>query len=394
MPPEKEDEQQIEQQPAESQQQEPPAEPEKTDAEKAVEAWDEGEEEAAPAPPVNERKGDEGDEYSGDPADGDGGDGGKDAGPDGADDETDEQRAEREKSERDAAAKAEDDKAVQDLGLKGKAEQRFRDLSGQVRELSQKLEAVGGEEVVKRITELGGKDGLDRVVKDAGAQREWDERMAQIGCSPEQFGDAMGYLMAINSEDPNVLRQARDNLLKEVGLLDQRLGEKTDRHNPLDQHPDLKTKVQRGELEEEDAVEIAILRQKQQLGEQSQSQHQQEQKRQQAVQEGQQAVATLGAELRQRDGERDFAAKMKVVGPIIDKALPDVPPARWAEYARTVYDSVQVPPAPAPKPRVGRQPVRQSHGTQGAAGAVHPNKVDDPMDAFDQGIAEAREMGL
>src|SRR5690606_34526296 len=116
---------------------------------------------------------------------------------------------------------------VQDLGLKGKAEQRFRDLSGQVRELSQKLEAVGGEEAVKTLTELGGKEGLQRTIEDAKAQHQWDQHMANLGCSPEQFGEAMGYLKAINSEDPVVLKQARDNLLKEVSLLDERLGEKT-----------------------------------------------------------------------------------------------------------------------------------------------------------------------
>lgn len=392
---EREDEQQIEQQPAEGQQpdEQQPAEPEKTDAEKAIEAWDEGEEEAAPAPPVNERKGDEGDENPGDPADSDGGDGGKDAGPDGADDETDEQRAEREKAEREAAAKAEDDKAVKDLGLKGRAEQRFRDLSGQVRDLSQKLEAVGGEEAIKVLAELGGKEGLQRTIEDAKAQHQWDQHMAQVGCTPQQFGEAMGYLKAINSDDPAVLRQARDNLLKEVSLLDERLGEKTERHNPLEKYPDLKSKVQRGEMDEEDALEIARLRGHTQTAEQRQKTQTQQQQEQQAQMQGQQDLATLGGELRQRDGEQTFAAKMRVISPVLDKALPHLPPAQWKQYAADLYASVELPKPPQP-PRVGKSPVRQSHGTQGAAGAVHRNRPIDPLDAFDQGIEEAREMGL
>lgn len=394
MPPEREDEQ-I-QQPAEGQQpdEQQPSEPEKTDAEKAIEAWDEGEEEAAPAPPVNERKGDEADDEGPEGAtDGDRGDGGEDAGPDGAGDETDEQRAEREKAEREAAAKAEDDKAVKDLGLKGRAEQRFRDLSGQVRDLSQKLEAVGGEEAIKTITELGGKEGLQRTIEDAKAQHQWDQHMAQVGCTPQQFGEAMGYLKAINSDDPAVLRQARDNLLKEVGLLDERLGEKTERHNPLEKHPDLKSKVQRGEMDEEDALEIARLRGHTQTAEQRQKTQTQQQQEQQAQMQGQQDLATLGGELRQRDGEQTFAAKMRVISPVLDKALPHLPPAQWKQYAADLYASVELPKPPRP-PRVGKSPVRQSHGTQGAAGAVHRNKPIDPLDAFDQGIEEAREMGL
>lgn len=393
MPPEREDEQKIEQQPAEIQQQEP----EKTDAEKAVEAWDEGVDAEAPVEPVNERKGDDADAGDGaagdgkDPAAGDQGEGGDDDGAPAG--ETDEQRAEREKSERDAAAKAEDDKTVRDLGLKGKAEQRFRDLSGQVRELSQKLESVGGEEAIKTITELGGKEGLQRTIEDAKAQRQWDEHMAKVGCTPEQFGQAMGFLAAINSEDPVVLKQARDNLLKEVSLLDERLGEKTERHNPLDGAPDLKTKVQRGELDEEDALEILRLRRARDQDQKRTESLTQQQRQQQEMEHGRQAVAALGAELRGRDGEKDFAAKMEIVAPIIDRALPDLPPSRWAEYAKSVYESVRLPKAPQP-PRVGRSPVRQSHGTTGAAGSVHRNNPPNPMDAFDQGVEEARELGM
>lgn len=397
MPPEREDEQQIEQQPAESQQPAPQAEPEKTDAEKAVEAWDAGEEEAAPAPPVNERKGDEADEGDGaagdgkDPAAGDQGEGGDD--DEAAAGETDEQRAEREKAEREAAAKAEDDKAVKDLGLKGRAEQRFRDLSGQVRDLSQKLEAVGGEEAIKTIAELGGKEGLQRTIEDAKAQHQWDQHMAQVGCTPQQFGEAMGYLKAINSDDPAVLRQARDNLLKEVGLLDERLGEKTERHDPLEKHPDLKTKVQRGEMDEEDALEVVRLRREAAEAEALRKRSTQTQTQEQAMQQGQQSLAALGAQLKQRDGDKDFGAKMQIIGPVLDKALPQLSPDKWQEYARDLYESVTLPKAPQP-PRVGKSPVRQSYGTSGAAGDVHRNKPADPLDAFDQGVAEARELGM
>lgn len=390
MPPEREDEQQIEQQPAEDQQQEQPAEPEKTDAERAVEAWDAGEEEAAPAPPVNERKGEEPDEDEGDAPAEDPSDGGDESAASG---ETDEQRAEREKVEREAAAKAEDDKAVKDLGLRGKAEQRFRDLSGQVRDLSQQLEAVGGEEAIKAITELGGKEGLQRTIEDAKAQHQWDQQMAQIGCTPDQFGQAMGVLAAINSEDPAVLRQVRDNLLKEIGLLDDRLGEKTDRHDPLEKDPELRAKVQRGEMDEEDALEILRLRRQAEASTQRNQQATQQQQAQQAQQQGAKDLSDIGAELRQRDGDKVFAAKMKIVAPVLDKALPQLPPAQWKQYAADLYASVQLPKAAQP-PRVGKSPVRQSHGTTGAAGDIHRNNPPDPLDAFDQGVAEARELGM
>lgn len=323
--------------------------------EAAMAAFDEGVAEAdgAPPPGPQPRDGDDGDgdgegagEGSGDG--GDTGDGGEGEGA-GKPAETDEQRAERERAERDAAAKADDDKAVRELGLRGKAEQRFRDLSGQVRDLSQKLEAVGGDEVVQTLTQLGGKQGLDRVIEDAQMQRQWDQHMETIGCTPQQFGEAMGYLKAINSDDPAVLKAARDNLLKEVALLDGRLGEKTERHDPLDAHPDLKSKVQSGAMDEEDALEIARLRAGGQRAQEQTAAQRVQQEAQQAQEAGRSQLAQLGATLRQRDGDAPFKARMAVIGRALDAALPALPPAQWVAYAQQLYDSVQLPAAAAPR---------------------------------------------
>lgn len=370
--------------------------------EAAMAAFDEGVAEAdgAPPPGPQPRDGDDGDgdgegagEGSGDG--GDTGDGGEGEGA-GKPAETDEQRAERERAERDAAAKADDDKAVRELGLRGKAEQRFRDLSGQVRDLSQKLEAVGGDEVVQTLTQLGGKQGLDRVIEDAQMQRQWDQHMETIGCTPQQFGEAMGYLKAINSDDPAVLKAARDNLLKEVALLDGRLGEKTERHDPLDAHPDLKSKVQSGAMDEEDALEIARLRAGGQRAQEQTAAQRVQQEAQQAQEAGRSQLAQLGATLRQRDGDAPFKARMAVIGRALDAALPALPPAQWVAYAQQLYDSVQLPAAAAPpaKPRVGKSPARGSSATVGSAGGAHPDRPANPWDAFDQGVEEAREVGL
>lgn len=366
---------------------------------RALDAFDEGAQEVEDGPgdpPIHEHKG-EGDEggAEGDPAAGDGGD----AGGDGAGEETPEQKAEREQSERAAAAKAEDDKAVKELNLRGKAEQRFRDLSGQVRELKGQLEKVGGEEVLKTVAELGGKEGLERVVRDAADQQKWDEELTKIGATAEQFGQAVGYIAAFNSQDPKVWAQARENLLREVAVLDERLGDKTDRYDPLAAHADLQAKVRKGELDEGDALEIARLRaaqgrSEQQTQAQRQAQEQQQRERDEQ-QRGLQSLQHLGAELKQRDGV-NFQRKMDAIRGAIDAALPSLPPAQWAAHARALYDGVRLPEPPPPPPRVGKQPVRQGAATTGAAGggAIHPNRPADPIAAFDQGAQEARDAGL
>lgn len=375
--------------------------------ERAMDAFDEGAAEADSAPAsAAAQEGDTDDgagEGEGEDGEGAGAPGEPRAGGDdepgdaGAGEETDEARAAREQEERAAAAKADDDKAVKELGLRGKAEQRFRDLSGQVRDLSQKLEAVGGDDTLKVLSELGGREGLQRVVEDAQAQHQWDRSMAEIGCTPQQFGQAMGFLKAVNSDDPAILRQARDNLVAEIALLDGRLGEKTERHNPLDAHEDLKRKVQRGELDEEDALEIARLRAGGQRAQQQTEQQRQQQEQQQALQQGQATLAQLGAELKQRDGEAVFKARMAIIAKALDAALPNLPPAQWAQHAQALYDSIPAPQPQAPRaptPRVGKSPARQSSATVGSAGGAHPNVPKDPWAAFDQGVEEAREVGL
>ena len=263
--------------------------------EKALAAFDEGVAEAEPtaAPAPAKDKPQEGEEEGEQAAD-----------EIGEPEATAEEKAAAAKAEKDAAAKAEDDKAVKDLGLRGAAETRFRELSGKVRDLSGQLEAIGGADTVKLIADAGGVEGLKQALVDAQDQRTWDEKLHEIGCTPQQFGQAMGFIAAINSDDPVVLKQARDNLLKEVALLDGRLGEKTDRHDPLDKHPDLKAKVQKGAIDEEDALETARLRDAQAAAAARGRQGEQQDAVAREQQVGIGKLQELGRALLQRDGRR------------------------------------------------------------------------------------------
>lgn len=353
-----------------------------TDAERAVDAFDEG-------AGLKEGDDDEGADDAGDAAVGDGGDGapagagGKQPEPD----ETPEQRLAREKKEAEAAEAAEVDQTVKELGLKGKAEERFRDLTGRLKEATSKIEQLGGDE------------GLQRIVRDATDQREWDQKLSEIGCTPEQFGQAIGFIAAINSNQPEILRQARDNLLKEVALLDGRLGEKTERHDPLSSHPDLQAKVESGAMDEEDALEVVRLRMAAAAREQADHRQNQTAAQQQEQKEGMQQLAQLGESLKARDGEAVFTAVMASIGPDLNQMAGSMPPAQWKAVAERLYKlglkaaqaQAQAPAALRP-PRPGvKQPMRQQHGTRGAATVTKEHT--DPMAAFDAGVEEVRARG-
>ena len=356
---------------------------------KALAAFDEGVAEAdnpnpAPAKPAEGEGEGEGDDDHG-------GEGGE---PDDKVEPTDEEKAAAAKAEKDAADKAADDKDVKDLNLRGAAEARFRELSGKVRDLTGQLEAIGGADAVKLVAEAGGLDGLKQALVDAHDQRTWDTKLHEIGCTPQQFGQAMGFIAAINSDDPAVLKQARDNLLNEVAMLDGRLGEKTERHDPLDAHPDLKAKVENGTIDEEDAVEMARLRDQGKKAGQRDEQANQQQQLEQAQQHGMQQLQELGKALATRDGPAVFKAKMEAIKGALDAAVGSIPPAQWRKHAEALYNGVKLQAPAAAPPRVGKQPVRQSNATSGASGAPKPSTPANPFAAFDSGVEEARDAGL
>lgn len=282
-----------------------------------------------------------------------------------------------------AKDKADDDAAIKDLGLKGKSEERFRTMSSTIREQSRQLEALGGAE------------GIERLQRDAAAQVEWDTHMDRIGATPEQFGQAMGYVAAINSGDVEAMAKAREFLAGELAWLDQQLGHKPD---PLEGHQDLIDKVKSGAMDKEDAIAWANDRNataaRQNLtGKAAAAQREADER----ATETNRAVAdlkSLGAEMKQRDGAEVFEAKMAAIGPALAILQAKSKPSEWPEIARDLYEKQPYRAKPAPQdpkpPRVGMQPNRQ-HVAANAGQVVREPK--DAFDAFDMGAEEARARG-
>ncbi len=248
-------------------------------------------------------------------------------------------------------------------------------------------------ELTQQLEKYGGPEGLERLARDANDQREWDQRMNQLGLTPEEFGQAVGFAAAAKSNDPAVLQQLHENLTKVVGEVSKRLGMKTPDFDPLDQHPDLKDKVQTGQIDEADALEIARLRGLQGLTEEQRQNAQRQTQQQTEQQQGIQSLQQLGAELKTRDGEALFNAKFGVIRGALDAALVHLPPSQWQQHARSLYDAVQVPAPAQQRPRAGKQPIRQSHANKAGHG-VSPQTPADPMAAWDLGVEEARARGL
>lgn len=295
---------------------------------------------------------------------------------------------------KDAKADEADAKA---LGLEGKTKERFVTMASTIREQGTELgvyrEQFGALGVDFKAPPEKIKEQIGAVAAAARDQFQWDEHMAAIKAQPEQFGQAMGALAAINSEDPAQWKQARDFMAAEIKLLDKRLGVKTDDYNPLDEFPDIKAKVESGKMDEEDALAWVADKKQSTARATADTKRQTDQQHTTLIETATAKVRETGAALRTRDGDAAFEARMAVVQPLLASHFNVLPPDQWAAKAAELYEAA-AKTVKAPAVRVapgGRQPLRQNHQRAGTVATI--KQPTSAMDAFDVGLEEAKAQG-
>lgn len=245
---------------------------------------------------------------------------------------------------------------------------------------------ITNERTQARFRELIGRAAeAERLAPIVERAKQWEETIESTGAKPEQLGQALNYLAAVNSGDPNALRQAHQFLSTELEWLSKQLGLPAPGYDPLSDFPDLAEQVRNGDTTRELAHEVAARRRAEALQAQrnervQQSTQQQEQEaaaRTTALRE----VATLGQQLRASDPK--FAAKYDMIKPMVAVIQETLPPAQWAAAIQKAYSAVQLPAAPPPPPTPN--PARPS------GVALAPDAAADPF-AF--GVEEARARGL
>lgn len=213
------------------------------------------------------------------------------------------------------------------------------------------------------------------------------QQVESTGATPEQYVETLNILRDINSGDPAAEERAYDYLMKATAALGARLGKVNPGEDPLTGHQDLITEVVEGKITRARAEEIALNRRAQAANatrQQVQQQTQQERDAQTAaIREGTAALNTLEAQLKAADPVV-FAAKRATVIRLARPALKNVPPQKWAETFKALWDATPVPkPATTPAPTGGKpgvpanQPLRgkPSAGSQRAAPKSHEDAV-------------------
>lgn len=267
----------------------------------------------------------------------------------------------------DAAAPAAQGKTVEeeikDLGITNeRTQQRFRELTQRASEATEQLRTA------------------------SARAEEWETTVASTGASPQQFGNALQYLAAINSGNPEQMAAAFDSMQAELAWLGKKIGREAPGFDPLSAHPDLAERVKTGDMNRADAVEMVQHRQRGVLQQEHQQNLQRVSQSEQAAQQGLQAVADLGAQLRTADPQ--FTQKFAYLKPTVEIIQATMPPAQWAAAIHQAYQ--HLPPVPAAAPVVASRPNNPARAS--AAPAV-PATPKNPADAFSFGVAEAQSQG-
>ena len=250
---------------------------------------------------------------------------------------------------------------------------------------------IANERTQKRFRELSERAAdADSLRPDAERGRQWEETIKSTGADPQQMGNALNYLAAINSRDPAAMGQAYDFMQQEMAWLAKELGRPAPGYDPLAEHADLVKQVTDGDMTRAGAEEVARSRRTATL-QQDNQQRQRQQAEQQGVaqqthQEALQQVGALGQQLRAADPL--FEAKFKSIQPMVAFIQNTMQPQQWAEAIKQAYLAAPAPAAAS----VQRQPAAAPNNPARATGA-DLSKAPTKENAFDFGVAAAKAAG-
>lgn len=270
---------------------------------------------------------------------------------------------------------------IKTLGLKTKAAERFRSLTGEVKSfapIKAELEKAGITDATAFVEQL------PRMVQQSKDYVDLIGMVQDTKATPEQYGYTLDYLKDANAAiggDLAAAQRAFDKASGEVAAWAQLLGKEVPGvYDPLSTHTDLQQEVAAGDITRDRALELA--RQRTELAvNQTTRQHQNDATQHDTeVRNGTQALNQLGATLAGADP--DYARKQPFLMPTLRVITQTMPPSQWVAATQQAYAQIPAMPvaAVAPKPTPG--PVRP-----GPVGRNLHQITNDPLEAMNAGIA-------
>lgn len=251
---------------------------------------------------------------------------------------------------------------------------------------------INNERTQKRFRELSERAAeVEALRPDAERGRQWEETIKSTGADPQQMGNALNYLAAINSGDPVAMGQAMDFMQQEMAWLAKQLGRPAPGYDPLSEHADLAKQVADGDMTRPAAEELIRSRRTTALQQDSQQRQRQQMEQQataeQAHQQALQQVGALGQQLRAADPH--FDAKFKAIQPMVAVIQSTLPPQEWAGAIQRAYLAA---PAPVVAPPAQRQPAAAPNNPARATG-LDLSQAPTKENAFAFGVEAAKAAG-
>jgi hypothetical protein len=244
--------------------------------------------------------------------------------------------------------------------IKGKTRARMESLVGSVKSTTAERDKYRSE-----------RDELIGAIRDTGADVDTVGRTFEV-------------LRQMHSKSPEERRQASKWLRSAADKLAEEIGDVVPGTDVLSKYPDLKQRVEAGDITAELAAELAAGRNAKAAGEarslQDRQTTEQQQQHQAAVTAGATALNALEAQLK---ADPDYERKKAIILPGLLAVRETVHPSKWAAMFRAQYEKVVLPKAangalPA-EPLRGRQPA-------GGGGERQPGSA---LEAMERGLADA-----
>ena len=211
------------------------------------------------------------------------------------------------------------------------------------------------------------------------------------GVTPDQYGETLSYLSLFNKAlqgDQKAGDAALEIMQEHVEKLATFLGKDFAVADPLSRHADLKEAVQKGQISQQYARELARTRNSQgfrgEIASNANRMTQQQQEFQQAQTAARTELNTLEAQLKASDPQ--YEAKKALIVPILKPIMAQLPPQQWKQAFQQAYAQAKVA-APVARPAVPKnQPMRgnkmPSGGSTPAAGSA--------LDAMNEALSGLR----
>lgn len=249
-----------------------------------------------------------------------------------------------------------DDEFAPPDGLSDGAKSRFASLVERIKTTAQERDSI--------------RDVQDQIVA----------MMRSTGYGPQEFADVITMLADANSGDTGRMTKAMERIDALRSTVGKGIGKPVPGVDLFADYPDLKTKVDDGDMDEADAAETASLRRRDSKRAEREARESASREtasaHKQSVAQATERLTAVGNELKSADPDYDAKVGALQSHGFFDRVAETVDPTQWDTVFRTAYDAlgdVAAKPVAVSK----TQPMRRS--VTGAGGSATPTTTADAV---------------